>query len=87
MAEQEQDVPVFCEVCGCPDVRWLRLKTVAKVLRCSARTLRRMLNAGALAGVKVQRQWRVDHDSLHKLIEAHSVAYKPDRADEVNKRL
>ena len=76
-----------CKVCGCPNARWLRVETVAKVLRCSQRTVRRMLNSGQLGGVKVRRQWRVDHDGLHRLIETHSVDYQPATRDVVKDRL
>ena len=72
-----------CGTCGCPDVRWLRVKTVAKVLRCCERTVCRMLKRGELGGLRVQRQWRVDHQGLHRLIEAHSVDYTPEDTGEV----
>ena len=76
-----------CPVCGCPQSRWMRPLTVARVLRCSERTVRRMLARGQLAGIKVRRQWRVDHNGLHQLIETHSVAYTPDPSDSVQERL
>jgi len=46
-----------------------------------------MLNSGQLGGVKVRRQWRVDHDGLHRLIETYSVDYQPATRDVVKDRL
>ncbi|NLW50644.1 MAG: excisionase family DNA-binding protein [Candidatus Brocadiaceae bacterium] len=57
-----------CAVCGCPPVRWLRVKTVAGQLGCTARTVRRMVRRGEMVGVRVGRTWRIDHASLDEYL-------------------
>ena len=63
-----------CEVCGCPKVRWLRVSTVAQHFDCSSKKLRRLLKSGALEGVQIGREWRVDHESVDRLVRNYSLA-------------
>jgi len=58
-----------CAVCGCPNVKWLRVSTVAKQFGCSARKVRRFLHSGCLEGVLFGRDWRVDHASLDRFVQ------------------
>lgn len=56
---------MICPVCGCPKQRkWLRVQTIARVLGCCPRTIRRMIQRGELDACKVGRDWRVEHWSL-----------------------
>ncbi len=64
---------MLCKVCGCPKVRWLQVPTIARHLSCTTRKVRRMINSGELSGIRLGRNWRVDHKSLHKLIQRFSV--------------
>jgi len=62
-----------CPICGCPQVRWLRISTVARHFGCSAKKVRRLLKEGALEGVRLGREWRVDHNSLDRLVRQYSL--------------
>jgi len=64
-----------CEICGCPEVRWLSTETVAAQLECSDRTVRRMIQRGDLDGVRLRGRWRVDHESLDVCVSRDSVRY------------
>jgi len=62
-----------CPVCGCPPVKWLRVSTVARHFKCSPRKVRRLVQSGELEGVRLGREWRVDHDSLDRLVRYYSL--------------
>jgi excisionase family DNA binding protein len=73
-----------CEICGCPESRWLSTETVAAQLDCSGRTVRRLIQRGELDGVRVAGRWRVNHESLDEYLSAESVRFggvnpAPDR--------
>ena len=42
----------------------LKLKAVAQELAVSVKTVRKLITAGALRGVKIGRVWRVDQEDL-----------------------
>ena len=68
-----------CRICGCPEVRWLPVRAVARQFGCTPKLVRRMVQSGALEGVRLGRQWRVDHESLDDLIRRGSVRFSvPD---------
>ena len=46
----------------------LTIDEAAKLLRVSGMTIRRMVKAGQLEGVKVRNQWRVKKDSVDKYL-------------------
>ena len=62
-----------CELCGCPQVKWLRVITVARQFGCSPRKIRRLLASGELEGLRLGREWRVNHESLDELVERYSL--------------
>lgn len=64
-----------CKICGCPEVRWLRVSTVATELKCSPKCVRRLIKRGAIDAVRVGRQWRVDHKSLDDYVRRGSVRF------------
>ena len=64
-----------CEICGCPEVRWLRTATVAAQLECNPRTVRRMILRGEVDGVRFGGEWRVDHESLDNYVSKDSVRF------------
>jgi excisionase family DNA binding protein len=66
---------VTCEICGCPEARWLSTETVAAQLDCNPRTVRRMIQRGELDGMRLRGRWRVDHESLDDYVSAESVRY------------
>ena len=37
-----------CQVCGCPEVRWLRVRTIARQFGCSQKRVRRMVKRGEI---------------------------------------
>ena len=68
-----------CKICGCPDARWLRVRTVARQFRCSAKKVRRLILRGELEGLRLGGEWRVDHLSLDRFVQQHS--QDPDESD------
>jgi excisionase family DNA binding protein len=66
---------VACEVCGCPEARWLSTEAVAEQLVCSQRTVRRMIQRGDVDGVRLRGKWRVDHESLDDYVSRDSVRH------------
>ena len=64
-----------CEVCGCPRQRWLRVNTVAKQFGCSAKKVRRLVKCGALDGVLLGGEWRIDHQSLDEYVRRDSARH------------
>jgi len=66
---------VPCDICGCPPVRWLRVRTVAGQFGCSAKKVRRMLKSGELEGVLLGGEWRIDHQALDEYICRDSVRH------------
>ena len=64
-----------CEICGCPEVRWLSTETVAEQLECSGRTVRRMIQRGDVDGMRLRGRWRVDHESLDAYVSTDSVRF------------
>lgn len=71
---------MVCEICGCPTARWLRVGTVARQFKCSAKKVRRLIKRGELDGVRFGGQWRVDHESLDEYVREDSVRFAvPER--------
>ena len=67
-----------CKLCGCPKVRWLRVTTVARQFGCTSRKVRRLLANGTLEGVRLGREWRVDHECVDRLVERYSLEGEGD---------
>ena len=63
-----------CETCGCPEGRWLRVRTVAQHFGCDPKKVRRLIHMGELEALRFGREWRVDHASLDRLVRRHSLA-------------
>ncbi len=66
-----------CEICGCPNVKWLRVSTVARHFACSTKKVRRLIKSGCLLGVRLGREWRVDHASVDRLVQECSLVGDP----------
>jgi len=64
-----------CEVCGCPEVRWLRVTTVAEQFKCNTKLVRRLMREGKLDGLRFGFGWRVDHQSLDEYVRKVSVRF------------
>jgi len=64
-----------CPICGCPEVRWLRVSTVARQFGCDPKRVRRLIKRGDIDGVRFGRQWRVDHESLDEYVRRDSVRF------------
>ncbi|MFO7955886.1 MAG: helix-turn-helix domain-containing protein [Candidatus Brocadiia bacterium] len=64
-----------CEICGCPEERWLRVSTVARQFRCSTKRVRRLIKRGEIDGVLFGGEWRVDHRSLDDYVRKDSVRF------------
>jgi len=64
-----------CQICGCPEVRWLRVSTVAEQFKCSSKVVRRLVRTGAVEGVRFGGDWRVDHQSLDDYVRRESVRF------------
>jgi len=62
-----------CETCGCPDAKWLTVETVARHFGCTPKKIRRLIRSGELEGVRLGRNWRVDHRSVDRLVRSHSL--------------
>ena len=68
-----------CKICGCPEVRWLRVSTVAQQFKCSPKRVRRLIKRGQIDGVRFGAHWRVDHQSLDEYVRKDSVRFSvPD---------
>jgi excisionase family DNA binding protein len=63
-----EDSAIACGTCGCPDRRWLSVAEVAGQFGFSPKHVRRLLAAGELSGVRLGREWRIDHDALDRLV-------------------
>ncbi len=70
-----------CKICGCPEVRWLRVSTVAAQFKCDPKRVRRMIKRGDIDGVRFGGQWRVDHRSLDEYVRRDSVRFSVPDAD------
>ncbi len=66
---------MVCRICGCPDVKWLLVSTVAGHLECNPKSVRRMIKRGEIDAVRIGRHWRVDHDSLDDYVRGDSVRF------------
>ncbi len=55
----------------------LTVKEVAALLRVSAQTLYKMLEAGDIPAVKVGSQWRFDSDKIQEWIEGRAAGASP----------
>lgn len=64
---------MMCKVCGCPDTKWLRVRTVADRFECTGKKIRRLILSGRLEGVRLGREWRVAHESLDRLVREWSL--------------
>ncbi|MFW6189437.1 MAG: helix-turn-helix domain-containing protein [Planctomycetota bacterium] len=70
-----------CTVCGCPEGRWLRVKTVARQFACTPKRVRRMIKRGELHGVMFGGEWRVDHVALDDYVREYAVRFAPSERD------
>ena len=43
------------------------VQEVARLLKCSDQTVRKLIKASALRGAKVGRSWRISHDEVLRL--------------------
>ena len=67
-----------CQTCGCPDLEWLPVSTVARRLQVSTWTVRRMLARGTLHGRKLSpRKWLIEHKSLDAWLRSADNRYDP----------
>ena len=59
-----------CELCGCPDKPWLRVKEVALSLNVCPRTVKNWIKEGRVKGRRgaANGWWQIMHKSLHKMI-------------------
>ncbi len=64
-----------CKVCGCPELRWLRVGTVAQQFGCTPKVLRRLIKKGEIDGVRIGGEWRIDHQSLDDYVRKDSVRF------------
>ncbi|MGD2175675.1 MAG: helix-turn-helix domain-containing protein [Candidatus Brocadiaceae bacterium] len=64
-----------CRICGCPDRRWLPVRTVARQFGCTAKHVRRLIKRGELEGVRFGREWRVDHETLDRRVREDSIRF------------
>lgn len=55
---------MMCPTCGCPQTKWLHVRTIARQFRCTTRTILRMIQRGEIDATKFGRCWRVEHESL-----------------------
>ncbi len=70
-----------CRICGCPEVRWLTVATVARQFKCSRKLVRRLIKTGEIEGVMFGGIWRVDHASLDDYVRKDSVRFSvPDES-------
>lgn len=67
-----------CDVCGCPKVRWLVVRTVARQFKCSEKKVRRLIACGQLEAIKIVHEWRVDHESLDAFVSSHSLSHESE---------
>ena len=70
-----------CKICGCPPVRWLRVRTVARQFGCSAKQVRRLIKRGEIDGVLFGGQWRVDHQTLDEYVRKDSVRFSAQEVE------
>jgi excisionase family DNA binding protein len=59
----------MCPTCGCPQTKWLHVRTVARQFRCTTRTVLRMIERGEIDATRFGRCWRIDHDSLDHYVQ------------------
>jgi len=64
-----------CKICGCPDLRWLRVGTVARSFKVTPKVVRRLIKKGEIEGVRFGGEWRVDHQSLDDYVRKDSVRF------------
>ena len=57
------------------------METVARQFGCTAKKVRRMIHSGELEGMRLGREWRVDHASVDRLVQRYSLAGPPEEAD------
>jgi excisionase family DNA binding protein len=57
-----------CEICGCPDAKWLRVSTVAQNFKMSTKKVRRLIKRGEIEAVRFGGEWRIDHDFLDRYV-------------------
>lgn len=69
-----------CDVCGCPEARWLRVRTVARTLSCDSKSIRRLIKKGELRGMRLGAEWRVEHASLDAYVRSNRVGFPEDCA-------
>lgn len=69
-----------CKVCGCPEVKWLRVSTVARQFKCTPKLVRRLIKQGQIEAVRFGGEWRVDHRSLDDYVRKDSVRFSVPEA-------
>ncbi len=59
-----------CEVCGCPDKPWLRVKEIAVSLNVCPRTVKNWIKEGKIVGRREASRgwWQVKHRSIDKML-------------------
>jgi excisionase family DNA binding protein len=70
-----------CSVCGCPELKWLRVGTVARQFKCTPKLVRRLVKKGEIEGVRFGGIWRIDHRSLDEYVRKDSVRFSLPEAD------
>ena len=51
----------------------LTVREAAEQLGCAPKTVRKLIRAGALRGVRLGREWRVDQDQLDLFVKRRTV--------------
>jgi excisionase family DNA binding protein len=64
-----------CPICGCPDLRWLRVGTVARRFGVTPKVVRRLLKKGEIEAVRFGGEWRIDHESLDDYVRKDSIRF------------
>ncbi len=62
-----------CPVCGCPSLKWLTVRAVARRFACSPKVVRRLVKNGEIAAVRIGNRWRIDHVSFDEYVRRESV--------------
>ena len=61
------------------DEKILTVAEVSEILRIGEKTIRDLLRAGELPGVKIGKAWRIPEDALKKYIRGE---WKPEKSDD-----
>jgi len=61
----------LCSTCGAPEGPWLTTSEAAKAIGCSLQTIRNLIGRGELEAIRLVRQFRVRHESVHAYLACH----------------